>query len=145
MKRNNVDCANKFRNSKYKSEYIIKLVGVYICQKWHLMANSISKKMGIINGKEIGMNYINVNHLFQLYDIIIYVIGSVLYVWFVCKQSYIFFGIYAHVIMCTRLKFWPSDVSQIVQEKYRQVVIIHHIRSDSNHISIEGGGKNLVA
>ena len=61
-------CANKIRMNKYKSEYIIKLVGAHIHQKWKLTADNISTKMGNINGGKFRMNYINVNHLVQLYD-----------------------------------------------------------------------------
>ena len=42
--------ANKIQIKKYKSEYIIKLVGVYIRQKWHLMVDSIGTEMGNIHG-----------------------------------------------------------------------------------------------
>ena len=45
--------ANKIRINKYKSEYIIKLVGVYIRQKGHLTVNSIGIKMGNINGEHL--------------------------------------------------------------------------------------------
>ena len=62
-------CANKIRINKYKSEYIIKLVGVCIRQKWHFMADSVSTKLDNINGVKFRMNSINVNHLFQLYDV----------------------------------------------------------------------------
>ena len=36
--------------NKYKLEYIIKLVGAYIRQKWHLTVDSIGTKIGNING-----------------------------------------------------------------------------------------------
>ena len=58
---------NKIRINKYKSEYIIKIVGVYICQKCHLTVNSIGTKMGNINREKFRMNYINANHLVRLY------------------------------------------------------------------------------
>ena len=61
-------CAYKIRMNKYKSEYIIKHLGVYIRQKWKLTADNISTKMGDINGEKIRMNYIKVNHLVRLYD-----------------------------------------------------------------------------
>ena len=60
--------ANKTRINKYKSEYIIKLVRVYVFQERNLTADNINTKMGNINGGEIRMNYININHLVQLYD-----------------------------------------------------------------------------
>ena len=60
--------ANKTRINKYKPEYIIKLVGVYIRQKWHLMVDSIGTKMGNITGEKLRINYINVKHLVRLYD-----------------------------------------------------------------------------
>ena len=53
----------------YKLEYIIKLVGVYLRQKWHFMVDSIGTKLGNINGEKCRMNYINVNHLVRLYDV----------------------------------------------------------------------------
>ena len=62
--------AKKNRINKYKSEYITKLVGVYIRQKWYLTVDSICTKMGNINGAKCRMNYINVNHLVRLYDAI---------------------------------------------------------------------------
>ena len=46
---------NKIRINKYKSEYIIKLLSVYICQKWHLIVDSIGTKMGNITGKNLGL------------------------------------------------------------------------------------------
>ena len=60
--------ANKIRINKYKSEYIIKLIGIYIRQKRHLTVNSISTKMGDINGENFKMNYTKVNHLVRFYD-----------------------------------------------------------------------------
>ena len=60
---------NKIRINKYKLEYIIKLVGIYICQKWHFTFHSIGSKMGNINVENFRMNYINVNHLVRLYDV----------------------------------------------------------------------------
>ena len=62
--------ANKIRINKYKSEYIIKFVGVYIRQKLHLTVVSIGTQMGNINGKKLRMNYINVKYLVQLNDAI---------------------------------------------------------------------------
>ena len=47
-------CANKIRINEYKSEYIMKLVGVCIRQKWYLTVDNIGKKMGNINGKNSG-------------------------------------------------------------------------------------------
>ena len=41
--------ATKIRINKYKSEYIIKLVGIYIRQKYILTVENISTKMGNIN------------------------------------------------------------------------------------------------
>ena len=43
--------ANKIRINKYKSDYIINLVGVYIHQKRHLTVDSIGTEMGNINGE----------------------------------------------------------------------------------------------
>ena len=60
--------ANKIRIDKYKLEYITKLVGVYIRQKWIFTDTNISTKMGNINGETSRMNYIHVNHLVQIYD-----------------------------------------------------------------------------
>ena len=62
---------DKILINKYKSEYIIKLVGFYICQKWHLTVDNISSKMGNINGEKFRMNYINVNHLVRFYDVLL--------------------------------------------------------------------------
>ena len=62
--------ANKIRINKYKLEYIIKLVGVYIRQTCHLTADSIGKKMGNIYGETCWMNYINVKHLVRLYNVV---------------------------------------------------------------------------
>ena len=62
-------CATKIQINKNKSEYIIKLIGVYIRQKCFLTANIISTKMGNINWDKFRINYINVNHLVQLYDV----------------------------------------------------------------------------
>ena len=61
--------ANEIRINKYKSEYIITLVGVYIRQKWYFTVVSIGTKMDNINGGKFRMNYISVNHLVQLYNI----------------------------------------------------------------------------
>ena len=60
--------ATKIRTNKYKSEYIIKLVGIYIHQKCILTREFIGTKMGNINGEIFRINYINVNHLVRLYD-----------------------------------------------------------------------------
>ena len=60
--------ANKIRINKYKSEYIMKLVGVYIRQKLHLTADSIGTKMGDINRENFRMHYTSINHLVRLYD-----------------------------------------------------------------------------
>ena len=60
--------ANKIQIDKYKSEYIIKLVGVYIRQKCILTQINIGTKMGNISGEKFRINYINVNHLVRLYD-----------------------------------------------------------------------------
>ena len=46
--------ANKIRINKYKSEFIIKLVGAYIRQKCNLAVDNISTKMGNINGEILG-------------------------------------------------------------------------------------------
>ena len=62
--------ANKIRINKYKSEYIIYRVGVYIRQKCILTRMNISTKMGNINEEKCRINYINVNHLVQLNDIL---------------------------------------------------------------------------
>ena len=59
---------NKIWINQYKSEYIIKLVVVYVCQKRHLTVDSIGSKVGNIYVQKKWMNYINVNHLVQLYD-----------------------------------------------------------------------------
>ena len=64
-------CANKIRINKYKSEYIINIFGVYIHQKWRSMVDNISAKMGNINGEKFRINYINVNHLVRLYDVVV--------------------------------------------------------------------------
>ena len=48
-------CATKLRTNKYKSEFIIKLVGVYIHQKCILKVDNISTKMGNINGEQLGL------------------------------------------------------------------------------------------
>ena len=48
-------CGNKIRIYKCKLEYIIKLVGVYKCQKWYLMVDSIGSKMGNINVENLGL------------------------------------------------------------------------------------------
>ena len=63
---------NKIRINKYKSKYIIKLIGVYIRQKRNLTVNSIGTKMGNTNGENFRMNYTNVNLLVQLYDVLVY-------------------------------------------------------------------------
>ena len=55
--------SNKIRIDKYKPEYIIKLVGVYIRQKLHLMVDSIGTKMCNLHREPFRMSYINVNHL----------------------------------------------------------------------------------
>ena len=47
----NILVANKIRINKYKWEYIIKLVGVYIRQKLHLTVDSMSTKIVNINVK----------------------------------------------------------------------------------------------
>ena len=60
--------ANKIQIDKYKSEYIIKLVGVYIRQKCIWTPINIRTKMGNINWENFRMNYMNVNHLVRLYD-----------------------------------------------------------------------------
>ena len=60
--------ADKTRINKYKSGYIIKIEGVSISQKWHLMVVSIDTQLGNINGEKLWMNYINVNHLVWLHD-----------------------------------------------------------------------------
>ena len=60
--------ANKIGMNKHKSEFIIKLVGVYIRQKCNLIVNNISTKMCNINGGKFRINYIHVNHLVQLYE-----------------------------------------------------------------------------
>ena len=54
---------NKVRTNKYKLEYIISILGVYIRQKWKLAADNISTHMGNINGEKFRMNYISINHL----------------------------------------------------------------------------------
>ena len=61
--------ANKIWIDKYKWEYIIKLIGVYIRQKCILTQINIGTKMGNINGEKFRMNYINVKHLVRLYDV----------------------------------------------------------------------------
>ena len=60
--------ANKIRIDEYKSEYIIKLVGIYIREKCILTCINIGTKIGNKNGETFRMNYINVNHLVRLYD-----------------------------------------------------------------------------
>ena len=87
--------ANKIRINKYKSEYIIKLVGVYICQMWHLMVDRISSKMGNINEETIRINYINVNHLVQLYDVLI----ELIHIW----QAHMY---HIDVLMLIILSLW---------------------------------------
>ena len=61
--------ANEFRINKYKSENIIKRVGVYIRQKCILTRMNIGTKMGSINGEKIRINCVNVSRLVQLYDV----------------------------------------------------------------------------
>ena len=60
--------ATKIRINKYKSEYIIKLIGVYINKKWQLTVHNISTKISNINGENLRMNYININNLVRLYE-----------------------------------------------------------------------------
>ena len=60
--------ANIIRINKYKSEYIIKLIGVYIRQKWYLVADSIDARLCNINGEIFRMNYTNVNNIVWLYN-----------------------------------------------------------------------------
>ena len=59
----------KIQINKYKSEYIIKLVGVYINKKSRSTVDNISTQMGNIHGENVRMNYINVNHLVRFYDV----------------------------------------------------------------------------
>ena len=49
-------------------DYLIKLVGTYIRQKWILMVDSIRTKLNNINWTYLTMIYVNVQHLVQLYD-----------------------------------------------------------------------------
>ena len=56
------------RINKYKSEWVIKLVGFHIRQKWQMTVVSIVTKMGNINRGKYRMNDLNVNHLVGLYD-----------------------------------------------------------------------------
>ena len=67
--------ANKIQIAKYKSEYIIKLIGVYIRQKCTLAVDNISTKMSNVNGENFKTNYININHLFRLYDTLVEIIS----------------------------------------------------------------------
>ena len=62
-------CANKVRIDKYKSEYTIQLVEIYIRQKCILTQINIRTRMGNINGGNFRMNYTNMIHLVQLYDV----------------------------------------------------------------------------
>ena len=80
--------ATKIRINKYKSEYIIKLVGIYICQKCILTSFNVGSKMGNITGGKIMINYINVNHLVRLYDVEAY-IQNIFFQLFIPKFTYI--------------------------------------------------------